>query len=117
MLRCNVCAFAPLTLGALLALQGLFKLAAKTYKSRSRLGSLQGSIDGDDFLLADVLAADGVALVGRGSISNGNSRSASSNAGSSSGTSGSKAKSRPAAAKSPSRLDRLPTLRDEIDSW
>jgi len=108
---------APLTLGALHALQGLFKLAAKTYKSRSRLGSLQGSIDGDDFVLADVLAADGVALVGSASNTNGSSRGPSSNGSSSSDTSGSKAKSRPAAAKSPSRLDRLPTLRDEIDSW
>ncbi len=92
---------------------------------------MQGSVDaGDEFVLADFLAADGIAVPagkpaasssaggdggseggGNGSASNGAVR-----APSGSSKSGGKSKKQLAADRR-ARLDRMPSMREEIDAW
>lgn len=85
--------------------QGLFELAAKTYAARR---SMQGSMDGgaaDEFVLADILAAELSAAATGLSVA------------SSSGSSGSNGAAPKAKPPPAGKRNQLPGFRSEIDEW
>lgn len=118
--------------------QGLFELAAKTYAARR---SMQGSMDGgaaDEFVLADILAAElSAAASGLGTASSSTTSSATSSsrngngsgfgaapaataakAASSSAAEGGSASGKARAKPPPSGMrNQLPSFRNEIDEW